>query len=102
MDRSINNPNLVTKMDIVRALAKKSRLTQTVARETLNNVLEIIESHLKKGKRVQIINFGSFYVKERPARTAINPKTRKTIQVPEKKVIKFTPGKALTQSVNKK
>ncbi len=81
MERTINNPNLVTKMDVVRALAKKSRLTEEVAKETLENVLEIIESYLVKNKRVSIINFGSFYV--------------------EKNKVKFNPGKGLSEAVKK-
>ena len=102
MKKTANNPNLVTKMDIVRDLAKKSKLTQTVARSILNNLLDIIERNLKKEKRLQIIGFGSFYTKQKPARTAINPNTRKPIQVPEKKLVKFSPGKALREAVNKK
>ena len=81
MKKTANNPNLITKMDIVRDLAKKSKLTQGVARSILNNLLGIIERNLKKEKRLQIIGFGSFYTKLKPARTAINPNTRKPIQV---------------------
>ena len=102
MKKTANNPNLVTKMEIVRELAKKSKLTQEVAKSILNNLLGIIERNLKKEKRLQIIGFGSFYTKQKPARTAVNPKTRKPIQVPEKKLVKFAPGKALREAVNKK
>ena len=102
MKKTVNNPNLVTKMDIVRELAKKSKLTNAVARSIFNNLLDIIERNLKKEKRLQIIGFGSFYTKKKLARTAINPNTRKPIQVPEKKLVKFAPGKALREAVNKK
>ena len=50
MKKTANNPNLITKMDIVRDLAKKSKLTQGVARSILNNLLGIIERNLKKEK----------------------------------------------------
>ncbi|GAB4284242.1 MAG: DNA-binding protein HU [Candidatus Rifleibacteriota bacterium] len=102
MKKTANNPNLVTKMEIVHELAKKSKLTQEVAKSILNNLFGIIERNLKKEKRLQIIGFGSFYTKLKPARTAINPNTRKPIQVPEKKLVKFSPGKALREAVNKK
>lgn len=102
MRKTANNPDLVTKMEIVCELAKKSRLTQSVSKEIINNLLGIIEKNLKKEKRIQIIGFGSFYTKLKPARTAINPNTRKPIQVPEKKLVKFAPGKALREAVNKK
>jgi len=102
MKKTASNDNLVTKMELVRELAKKSKLTHSVAKSILNNLLDIIERNLKKEKRLQIIGFGSFYTKKKPARTAINPNTRKPIQVPEKKLVKFAPGKALREAVNKK
>ena len=102
MNKTASNDNLVTKMELVRELAKKSKLTHSVAKGILNNLLDIIERNLKKEKRLQIIGFGSFYTKLKPARTAINPNTRKPVQVPEKKLVKFAPGKALREAVNKK
>ncbi|PKK88425.1 MAG: integration host factor [Candidatus Wallbacteria bacterium HGW-Wallbacteria-1] len=102
MKKTANNQDLITKMELVKELAKKSKLTHSVAKSILNNLLDIIERNLKKEKRLQIIGFGSFYTKQKPARTAINPNTRKPIQVPEKKLVKFAPGKALREAVNKK
>ncbi|EKD82581.1 MAG: hypothetical protein ACD_39C01204G0008, partial [uncultured bacterium] len=55
MKKTANNPNLVTKMDLVRELAQKSKLTHSVARSILNNLLDIFERNLKKEKRLQII-----------------------------------------------
>ena len=63
MKKTASNDNLVTKMEIVSELAKKSKLTQSVAKGILNNLLAIIERNLKKEKRLQIIGFGSFYTK---------------------------------------
>lgn len=69
MKKTASNDNLVTKMELVRELAKKSKLTHSVAKGILNNLLGIIERNLKKEKRLQIIGFGSFYTKQKPART---------------------------------
>lgn len=89
MKKTANNQDLITKMELVKELAKKSKLTHSVSKSILNNLLDIIERNLKKEKRLQIIGFGSFYTKQKPARTAINPNTRKPIQVPEKKLVKL-------------
>ena len=102
MKKTASNDNLVTKMELVSELAKKSKLTHAVAKSILNNLLDIIERNLKKERRLQILGFGSFYTKKQAARSAINPNTRKPVQVPEKKVVKFAPGKSLRQAVNKK
>ena len=73
-------------------------LVHSVAKAIMNNLLGIVEKNLKKEKRLQIIGFGSFYTQKQEARTAINPNTRKPIQVPEKKVVKFVLGKALREA----
>ena len=43
MKKTASNDNLVTKMEIVRDLAKKSKLTHFVAKDIFNNLLDIIE-----------------------------------------------------------
>ncbi len=42
MKKTASSDNLVTKMEIVRDLAKKSKLTHSVAKDILNNLLDII------------------------------------------------------------
>lgn len=42
---------------------------------------DIIAESLKNGEKVQIVGFGAFEVKERPARKARNPKTGEEIQI---------------------
>lgn len=46
-------------------------------------------------KRVTISGFGSFVVKNRAPRMAVNPKTKKEVHVSAKEVVKFIPGGAL-------
>jgi DNA-binding protein HU-beta len=53
----------------------------------------------KKGEEVVIANFGSFKVKERAERKGRNPKTGEEIIIPAKKVVSFSPGKNLKESV---
>ncbi len=55
---------------------------------------------LKAGEKVQIVGFGSFEVKERPARTARNPRTGEEIKIDASKAPVFKPGKALKDIVN--
>ena len=46
-----------------------------------------------------LLGFGTFEVKERAARTGINPRTKETIQIPEAKVPSFKAGSALKDAV---
>ena len=45
------------------------------------------------------MGFGSFEVKERAARTALNPSTREKMNIPACKVVSFKAGKALKDSI---
>jgi len=48
---------------------------------------------------VVIINFDTFLVTERAARTCRNPQTGKSMKIPAKKVIKFKVGSKLAEAV---
>jgi DNA-binding protein HU-beta len=75
------------------------------ATEAVNAVLETIQSAVANGDKVAITGFGVFEKSERPARTARNPATGATIEVPESSVPKFRPGadfKALVNEGSKK
>jgi DNA-binding protein HU-beta len=75
------------------------------ATEAVNAVLETIQSAVANGDKVAITGFGVFEKSERPARTARNPSTGATIEVPESSVPKFRPGadfKALVNAAPKK
>ena len=56
-------------------------------------------AHLIAGEKVQIVGFGAFEVKERPARKARNPKTGEEIQIGARRSPMFKPGKALKEAV---
>ena len=50
--------------------------------------------------RVQLLGFGTFEKRERPARTARNPRTGENIEIAAASVPAFKPGKALKDKVN--
>ena len=70
------------------------------ATEAVNAVLETIQSAVANGDKVAITGFGVFEKTERPARTARNPATNETVQVPASSVPKFRPGADFKALVN--
>jgi DNA-binding protein HU-beta len=70
------------------------------ATEAVNAVLDTIQDAVAKGDKVAITGFGVFEKTERPARTARNPATGATIQVPKSSVPKFRPGADFKALVN--
>lgn len=85
----------MNKNDLIQMAANLSGLSQAEVKQSLNAILESISQSLKKEESVVLVGFGTFAVKERPARTGHNPSTGKQMQIPAKKVIKFKPSSAL-------
>ena len=54
---------------------------------------------LKKNDTVSLVGFGTFKVSQRKARKGRNPQTGAVIDIKASKVPRFTPGKALKDSV---
>lgn len=70
------------------------------AKLALKAIMEAIQDALAKGEEIRMIGFGTFLVKTRAARQARNPRTGYVIQVPERKVVAFKPGKSFKDAVH--
>ena len=90
----------MNKTDFIKTVAEKAQLTQKDAKAVYEAMVETIHEEMKKGERLTLVGFGSFYVSERAARKGINPQTGKSIQIKASKSIKFKPSTAL--DINKK
>lgn len=91
----------MNKGDLISKIAESAKITKAQATDALNAVLDGIGEELKKdGGKVTLIGFGTFSVSEREARTGRNPQTGASIKIDAKKVVKFKPGKELSDSVN--
>ena len=89
----------MNKRDLIDAIS--SRLgDKKSATEAVNAVLDTIQDAVAKGDKVAITGFGVFEKSERPARTARNPATGATIEVPPSSVPKFRPGADFKALVN--
>ena len=65
------------------------------AQRAVAAVLDGIKNGLKKDGTVSLVNFGTFEVRMRKARTGRNPRTGETIQIKASKSVGFRAGKAL-------
>jgi DNA-binding protein HU-beta len=89
----------MTKAELVGKIAGKAELTKAEAAKALDATLDAIKEALKKGQKVTLVGFGSFYVSKRKARKGRNPRTGQEIKIPATKVPKFTAGKSLKEVV---
>lgn len=90
----------MNKTELVRVVAEKADLTQAVAADAVNAVVDAIVEKLAEGDEVAILGFGSFKVADRPARTARNPQTGEMVEVPASKAVTFKVSKSLKEKLN--
>ena len=82
------------------ACRRATPLNQKEAAGAIDAFIDIAKDQLASGEKVQLVGFGSWEVKERAARTGVNPQTGQKIEISATKLPKFTPGKALKDVVN--
>ena len=90
----------MNKGELVAALSAKTELTKKESETALNGILDVIAESMAKGDKVQLIGFGTFEAKERPARVARNPRTGEQVKIAATKAPSFKAGKALKDAVN--
>ncbi|MBF0275687.1 MAG: HU family DNA-binding protein [Nitrospinae bacterium] len=89
----------MNKTDLVDRIAQEAGITKKQAKDAFEAVTGGITESLGKGESVTIIGFGTFSVKQRAARTGINPQTKAKMKIAAKKVPKFTAGAGLKGAV---
>ena len=89
----------MNKSELIEAIAAEGKISKKEAEAALNATVEAIKAALKAGEKVQLVGFGTFAVKERAARTGLNPKTKEKITIAASKVPTFAAGKALKDAI---
>jgi DNA-binding protein HU-beta len=73
--------------------------TKASAEKTFDAFCNIMAKGISSGEGVRLPNVGSFTVAERSARTGRNPQTGQSINIPAKKVVKFSAAKTLKEDL---
>jgi len=92
----------VTKKEIVETISEQiPDLTQLKAKKIVQLTFDSIVEALVEERRIELRNFGVFEVKKRAARKARNPRTGEKVDVAEKYVVTFKPGKTMEERVRR-
>ena len=91
----------MNKTELIAAVAAKSELSKKNAEKAVAALLDTVAEALAAGEKVQLVGFGTFETREREARTAKNPRTLETVEVPASRVPAFKAGQALKAKVAK-
>ena len=80
----------MNKVELINAVAEKAGMTKVDARKAVDAIMAATKEELmKKDGKVALVGFGTMKTVERPARKGRNPRTKKTITIKAKKVVKF-------------
>lgn len=90
----------MNKSELISALAAKTEMSKKDAEKAVNSFIETITDSLAKDDKIQLVGFGTFMVKNRPARNARNPRTGEEIKISASKAPAFKAGKTLKEKVN--
>ena len=90
----------MNKTELVAAVQEATQLKKKDAEAAVVAFVDTIKEALKKGEKVQLIGFGTFESKKRPARVARNPRTGEEIKVKASKAPVFKASKALKDEMN--
>ncbi|MDT8397221.1 MAG: HU family DNA-binding protein [Pseudomonadales bacterium] len=90
----------MNKSELIDAVAETADLPKAAAARAIDALTEAVTNALKAGDSVALVGFGSFNVKDRPARTGRNPQTGAAIKIAAAKVPSFKAGKALKDALN--
>ncbi|MET4578906.1 integration host factor subunit beta [Ottowia thiooxydans] len=90
----------MTRSDLVELLAERfGQLTHRDAEAAVKTILDSMSDALTRGHRIEVRGFGSFSINRRAPRLGRNPRTGESVQIPERRVPHFKPGKALRETI---
>ncbi len=88
----------MTKSELIESIASQHpNMTKKHIEFIINSVFKSIKESLQKGDKVEIRGFGSFKIREKSSKVGRNPKTGDKVNVPDKKVPYFKPGKEIKE-----
>lgn len=85
----------MNKTELMNKVAQKAELDKKTAEKAVNALFETLTEAFEAGEKVQIMGFGTFEIRERPAHTGRNPATGEPIEIAASKTPVFKASKTL-------
>ncbi len=89
----------MNKGELIERVAKEAKITKVEASRAIDSVFSSIRKTLKRGEKTSLVGFGTFSVTRRKARTGRNPQTGEPLRIPARRVVRFSSGKALKETI---
>jgi nucleoid DNA-binding protein len=100
-DGNVVNPYLrsIKKSEVYLEFQKTCGLNKAQSIRYINNFLKIIINNVKKGDKVILNHFGTFYSKNIKARKGYDITNKKTIEIPAHREFKFKKSKSIKENM---
>ena len=89
----------LTRATLVDVMHRRLGFSKRECASLVEDLLQLVEDGLMEDGRVKIVGFGTFEVRERPARIGRNPLTGEPMPIEAGRKVGFRGGKALKASV---
>lgn len=89
----------MNKSELIDALSEETTFSKKDITKVLTAFTRIVERTLRKGGKVSLTGFGTYWISRRPERVGINPATKERIKLPAVNVPRFKPGKHLKEQL---
>lgn len=89
----------MNKTELVAKIAEKAGISKKDADAAVVAFVDTVVEAMKADDKISLVGFGTFSVKERAARTGINPLTKEKISIPASKAPAFKAGKAFKDAL---
>lgn len=89
----------MNKTELIEAVAQETNVPKAQVSRVLDAMMGAVGGALAQRDTVSLVGFGTFMVRERPARSGRNPRTGEQIQIAASSTPAFKPGKALKDQV---
>lgn len=90
----------MNKQELIAQVAAKTNQSKTLCTNIIEMTFTLMGGALRRGEKVQMVNFGSWRRLRRKARLGRNPKTGQSLSIPARNVVKFSAGQELLHSIN--
>ena len=91
----------MTKTEFVEKIAAEAGLSKKDADASVKAAIQVLTDALAAGDKLTLAGFGTFEVRDRPARQGKNPRTGEVVEIAACKAPAFKAGKTLKEAVNK-
>lgn len=91
----------MVKADLVERVFERTGFSKKEIARAVDVLFDIIKEAVRRGERVRLQGFGSFWVKEMASRKKKHPRTGQEIEIASRKAMVFKPSCSLRALLNR-